>query len=126
MSRTAKVWHAAGATLRIQCKLRPSGSVPAVFNADDTLQAGLYQSSVEAPVLAPTVGWATTDANNQPQTGYDQGQVMVTLTATQAALLQGGVTYNLEVERCLAADTGRVNPEAIASIPISVRRKNAQ
>lgn len=126
MSRTAKVWKGAGASLRVQCRIRPGGSVPAVFNSDDVLAAGLYQSGVETAVFSPSVSWNTVAADGTSQTGYDQGQVLVTITATQAGLLQPSVTYNLEIERYLAGDSARANPESIASVPISVRRRNAQ
>ena len=120
MSRSAKIWQGRATDLPIQCYVRPTGSVPAVFSADDALTAAVYQSKVSTPVFTPEVGWYTRFG---AQTGYDQGQVLVRIPAAQSALLQPTITYTLAVARTLASDPD--NPEEIASIPLVIRNVNA-
>ena len=48
----------------------------------------------QTAVFQPTVGWYTA---NSTQTGYTQGQVLVSPTAAQSATLEQNGTYSLEV-----------------------------
>jgi hypothetical protein len=125
MSRSIKIWKGYARDIPIQCVLIPTGSTPAVFGPADTLTAAMYQSGVDAAVFEPTVGWYTKDNQDGPtQTGYDQGEVLVSVTNEEAALLQPSVPYNLIVVWSPASNPTQSAP--VASIPITVRNRNAQ
>ena len=68
----------------IQCYLRGSGTTPAIYNADDTLTAAVRPSRQTGNVFAPAIAWYTAD---NTQSGYGQGQVEASFSATQMASL---------------------------------------
>jgi hypothetical protein len=106
--------------LPIQCYLRGSGTVPAVFNASDTLTAGIVQHGQTAPIFAPTIGWYTKIST---QTGYGQGQVQAAGTTAQAALLVPTDSYTLLIWRALSGDSA--DPELVARIPLTIESLTA-
>jgi hypothetical protein len=118
-ARIAKVWQGLARKLPIQCYLLPSGTVPAVFNADDILAAAVYQVGVAAPIFTPAVGWRTKDPVGNTQLGYDLGQIEVSIVEDESALLQPTIPYTLVVTRALAADPDQA--ESIVSMAIKVR-----
>ncbi len=80
--------------LPVQAWLR-GGATKAAFSAGDTLVASVLQQNVSTPIFQPTVTWYT--AGNT-QTGYGQGQVVVSGTNAQAALLMPRGPYTLVVD----------------------------
>lgn len=64
------------------------------FSANDVLTAYVYQGQNLVPLFNPTVTWFT---NNGTQTGFGQGQVLVSIANAQAATLDEGGTYSLQV-----------------------------
>jgi hypothetical protein len=77
----------------LQAWNRGSQTAPA-FAAGDTLAAYVYAGSSQAQLFAPAVAWYTAGGT---QTGYAQGQVLVSPTAAQTATLEAGGTYTLIV-----------------------------
>jgi hypothetical protein len=72
---------------------RGSQTAPA-FGASDTIAAYVYPGQSQAQLFAPAVSWYTA---GDTQTGYGQGQVMVSMTAAQSATLEAGGRYTLIV-----------------------------
>lgn len=102
--------------LCLQCRYR--GGATAAFAAGDSISAAIYQWRVATPVCTPEVAWYT--ASNS-QTGYDQGQILVSLTNDQAALLQptgGPLGYSLVVTWTPAALPSKSAP--IVLLPLTV------
>lgn len=91
------------------------GSVKAVYASGDTLAAGIYAHGSSSALFNPTIGWFT---NGGLQTGYDQGQVLASVSATQAATLEVSGSYTLLVTNTPAADPTRTYP--IARIALRV------
>lgn len=79
----------------LQCWLDGSRTA-ATFAATDALAAYVYRGQDQAQLFAPAVDWYTAGAT---QTGYDQGQVQVTITSAQSAALEANGTYTLVVWR---------------------------
>lgn len=69
------------------------GSATAFTNAD-TFTARVHRGQDQAPLFAPIVTWDTRDGT---QTGYEQGQVLVSGLAADTAALDGAGNYHLEV-----------------------------
>ena len=90
----------------LQCWNRGAQSAP-VFLADDVMTAYVYRGQDQSTVFSPTVAWYT---KNSTQTGYDQGQVLVTITSAQAALLSENGEYSLIVWR---TPNGSAETEAV-------------
>jgi hypothetical protein len=80
--------------LPIQAWLR-GGATKAVFGTGDAIVASVLQRNVAAPIFQPSVAWYTA---NSTQNGYGQGQVMVSGTNAQSALLTPGGAYTLVVD----------------------------
>ncbi len=90
---------------------------PASYQPGDTLTgAYLYRNRSTTPVFQPTVQWFT---NGNTQTGYQQGQLLVSVTNAQAALLQPTVGYTLVVKLSPATDPSR--SYAIVRLPVDVK-----
>jgi hypothetical protein len=77
---------------------------PAVYGAGDTLEAEVRAYQAGAAIFVPDVAWYTAGGD---QTGYEQGQVLVSYTATQAALLQPTLPHTLLVWRTPSGDVDR-------------------
>jgi len=60
----------------------------------------VYQSRSATALFSPAVTWYTA---NSTQTGYDQGQVLVSYTIAQSAQLVPTGSYTLVVSRAPAA-----------------------
>jgi hypothetical protein len=93
------------------------GIEPATYQASDILSASVMPPLSATPLFTPQVGWYT---NQNTQTGYDQGQTVVTYSAAQAALLMPTITYTIEVERAPASDP--TNTELIVRAKLPVER----
>ena len=89
----------------LQCWQRGAITAP-VFAAGDTLAAYVYPGQSQARLFAPAVIWYT--ASNT-QTGYGQGQVLVSVTAAQSATLEAAGEYTLLVW-WTAADASKTAP----------------
>lgn len=87
------------ADLPWQCKTRDVKS--SVYAAGDTLTAQVYASGATTPLFSPTVGWFTAGTT---QTGYDQGQVITTVSNAQSAQMLAPNSYTLLVSRQLASN----------------------
>jgi hypothetical protein len=74
-----------------------------VYAQNDTLTAYLYQGQNLAPIDTLAVQWYT---GNPPgsQTGYGQGQVLVSVTNAQSATLEAAGTYAIGVQWTPAAN----------------------
>jgi hypothetical protein len=103
-------------TVAFQCFVRGTGTVAAVFNSTDTLTSSVIQSQQTASIFSPTPVFYTA---NSTQTGYDQGQVQVTGTKAQAAMLVPSTSYTLEVWRTLTSDSS--NPDLIVRAPLVIK-----
>jgi hypothetical protein len=79
--------------LPMQCVLRGARG-NAVFQSGDQLQAFVYQGVSTTPLFLPTVAWYTASGT---QNGYDQGQVIVSATSAQGALLTPNGLYTVSV-----------------------------
>jgi hypothetical protein len=64
------------------------------YASGDTLAAYVYQGQSDTVLFAPSVTWYTAGST---QTGYTQGQVLVSITGAQSALLEQNGTYTLQV-----------------------------
>jgi hypothetical protein len=77
----------------LQAVNRGGKTFPA-FAAGDALTAQVFAGQNQTALFTPTVGWYTAGGT---QTGYGQGQVLVSITAAQAATLELNGTFTLEV-----------------------------
>jgi hypothetical protein len=115
MSSPVPIVTGAAVDLGIQTYLRGSGSQPASYASGDTLTAGVYQSRQSSALFTPTVTWYTA---NSTQTGYTQGQVVVSWTDAQGALLIPTISYTLVVFWAPASSPSKVAP--IVRIPLTI------
>ena len=83
------------------------GSVAAVYAAADTLAAKVIPHHSVTAAFTPTVDWYTAGGT---QNGYDQGQVVVAISAAQSALLEVSGNYTLLVEVTPASDPTNTYP----------------
>jgi hypothetical protein len=96
------------------------GITQAAYSVDDTLTAYCYQARLATAIFQPAVGWYT---GNPPgsQNGYDQGQVVISITNAQSALLNPTIAYTLLVKWSPAADSSKtaaiVRVKLIVSAP---------
>jgi hypothetical protein len=107
----------AAADFALQCWNR-GGQTRAAFASGDTLSAAIYQVTVPTPVCQPAVEWYTAAGT---QTGYDQGQIVVSPTNTDSASLQptgGSVQYTLVVTWTPAAQPSKSAP--LVRLPLTV------
>jgi hypothetical protein len=103
-------------TIAFQCFVRGTGTVAAVFNSTDTLTSSVIQSQQTVAIFNPTPVFYTA---NSTQNGSDQGQVQVTGTKAQAAMLVPSTSYTLEVWRTLVSDPS--NPDLIVRAPLVIK-----
>jgi hypothetical protein len=83
----------AAADFPVQTWNRGNASKP-VYTSADALTAYCYQGRSLTALFSPAVAWYTA---NSTQTGYDQGQVLLSITSMQAALLTPGGAYSVVV-----------------------------
>jgi hypothetical protein len=74
----------------------PDGTTPQAGDllAGDVLTASVWAGQREASIFAPAVVWYTAGGT---QTGYSNGQVQVTITAAQSAMLDAAGVYQLQI-----------------------------
>lgn len=90
-----------GANYAIQCWNRGGLAAPS-FQRSDLMIASVVQDGVVATVATPVVGWY---APGGTQTGYDQGQIVISIPAAQSTMQPSGgpVSYALVVTWASAA-----------------------
>ena len=96
-------------------------SSAAVFAAGDVPSATLLQGSM-TPIGAPSASWYTAPdptTNAPTQTGYEQGQLLASLSASDTALLSPGLATLLIHVVPAAAPT---QPELVARVRLVVER----
>jgi hypothetical protein len=98
----------------VQCKAQ--GGIDAVFAQGDALSAEVWPANLSSRLLVASASWYTSKGR---QTGYDQGQVVLSLTSAQSATLQPSGRYWLRVFRTLS---GTSETEEIATVLLKVRR----
>jgi len=81
------------------------GNTPSAYGASDPLAAYVYQGRSATALFSPAVAWYTA---NSTQTGYGQGQVVVSYTGAQSAQLVPTGSYTLVVTRAPAANMSKV------------------
>jgi hypothetical protein len=91
------------------------GVEAAAYQASDILSAAVVPYRSSTPVFIPQVDWYT---NQNTQTGYDQGQTLVTYSAAQAASFVPSVTYTILVRRAPAADPTNTELIVRARLPV--------
>lgn len=64
------------------------------YASGDTLTAMIWSGDDQAVLCSPATAWYTA---NGTQTGFDQGQVLVSISSVQSALLVPGGTYSIQV-----------------------------
>jgi hypothetical protein len=92
MSAPLEIVVGSHADFPLQCWNR-GGQTQATFGASDVMTASVYRGQDEAALFAPTVAWYTADGG----TGYGTGRVTATILTAQAATLEPGGEYTLEV-----------------------------
>lgn len=90
---------------------------PAMYAQGDTLSAEVWPASLPSRLFAASASWYTSKGR---QSGYDQGQVIGSLTSAQSATLQPTGRYYLRIWRALAADPSE--SEEIATVLLIARK----
>ena len=93
MSVQLTIVQGSAADWPLQAQNRGGSSTP-TFGSSDTLTATVWVGVDQTALFQPAVAWYTA---NGTQTGYGQGQVLVSPTAAQSATLEQNGTYSLEV-----------------------------
>jgi hypothetical protein len=74
------------------------GYTAPIYTVSDTFTASVYRGQDQPVLFTGVVTWNTTDPDTgAAQTGYDQGQIVVSLTAANTATLEPGGLYLLDV-----------------------------
>jgi hypothetical protein len=111
----------------IQLQCRTLAATCARYAAGDTLSAAVYQWGIDATGVAnATCAWDTAKdpATGTPrQTGYEEGQVILSIPSAESAKLVPGVRYVAIATRTMAADG--TQSEKIAVVELVVRRVSA-
>jgi hypothetical protein len=81
--------------------IQAHGDPAAEFAADDLLTANFYAYGNPVSIFSPAVTWYTA---GQTQTGWEQQQIVASIGAGQAALLQPSIRYVLDIFRAAASD----------------------
>jgi hypothetical protein len=81
-----------------------------VFTSASVLSANVWEGQNQASLFQPTVSWATTLPTIPPttQTGYDQGQVSLSIAAAQTIGLDPGGEYYLLIDETTGGVTAPV------------------
>jgi hypothetical protein len=95
MSTTLEITVGSHEDYPLQCWNRGAKSAP-VFLPSDVMTAYLYVGLAQAQLLTLAVTWYTKGGT---QTGYDQGQVLLTITSAQSAPLIADATYTIIIWR---------------------------
>ena len=64
------------------------------YGATDVLSAAVYRYRSAQPLFQPTVSWRVV-GDQATQTGYDEGQVVVSMTGAQTGLMVPTIPYTL-------------------------------
>jgi hypothetical protein len=92
------------------------GSItPAAYALGDVLVCNCYRSGTTTALFQPAVTFYTKNGN---QTGYTEGQLLISLSNAQASLLVPGIRYGLEVTWSPLLNLTKV--AAIVRIPLVV------
>jgi hypothetical protein len=97
--------------LPIQCRL--PGGLPGAMSGGDVLQMAVVPIGQSVILFTPTAGWYTA---GDTQTGYDQGQIVASWEASDAALMQASIRYALEVYWAPGAAPSRL--QLVAWVPL--------
>jgi hypothetical protein len=84
------------------------GNTEAFYGAEDTIAAYCYQARTTTPLFQPVVSWYTAGG---VQTGYLEGQVSISISDAQSAILVPTIGYTL-----LVAWSAAATPSKIAAI----------
>jgi hypothetical protein len=95
----------------------------AIFTEADTLTGYVYQGRSAAPLFQPAIAWYTAPgpSGTPTQTGYQQGQVLVSGTNAQGALLGPTGSYTLVVDWSPAANPSKTAPIVRMKLPVEAR-----
>lgn len=105
MAEDLEITIGAHADFPLQCWNRGGETTPS-FGPSDLLSAYVYLGQDQGPLFAATVAWLVADPDTGAvQTGYDQGQIVVTIASSQSATLEPNGTYSLLVWRTPAGAT---------------------
>jgi hypothetical protein len=113
MSAQFKIVKGSRADYPLQTWNRGSMSAPA-YAPSDTFTATISRGQDQVSLFAPTITWYTA---NSTQTGYDQGDVVLSISASQSATLEAGGTYSgaiwwTQQTMCVGRFTLSVEPAA--------------
>jgi hypothetical protein len=89
-----------------------SGKPPRTMTGGDTITLAVAPSRQTAALFAPTFSWYTPGG----QTGYDQGQIVASLSNAQGAMIWPSNCYDLLAWWTPAASPGRT--QLVARVPI--------
>ncbi len=79
-----------------------------VFNSASILSASVWEGQNQTSLFSPVVSWATSTPLVTSQTGYDQGQVALSIAAVQTATLDPAGEYYLLIDETTAGVTAPV------------------
>jgi hypothetical protein len=106
----------AAADYPVQTWLRGGASKAAYASGSgDTLVGSVYQGSTPAAIFNPTVVWYTASST---QTGYLEGQILISITNAQAALLVPRGAYVVVVQWTPASSSSKTAPIARMILPV--------
>jgi hypothetical protein len=98
--------------LPIQCRLI-GGIIPGIMGASDSVTINVVPSRQTVALFSPTFSWYTAGGS---QTGYDQAQVLASISNAQASLLMPSALYDIAVWWTPAGSPGRA--QLVARVPI--------
>lgn len=98
----------------VQTWLRGS-TTPAAYALGDVLVGNCYRSGTTMALFQPAVTFYTKSGS---QTGYTEGQILISLSNNQASLLAPGIRYGLEVTWSPQLNLTKV--AAIVRVPLVV------
>jgi len=85
------------------------GLTKAAYANGDTLTGYCYPAKSTTALFQPAVSWYTA---NSFQTGYDQGQIVISISGAQSALLVAGNPFTLLVTWSPAGQPAKIAPIA--------------
>jgi hypothetical protein len=97
------------------------GVQPAAYSAGDTLVGYVYQTPRSpAPLFTATVTWYTAPGStgSPTQTGYDEGQVLFSISNAQGALLVPSLVYTVVVVWAAAATPSKTETIVRIALPV--------
>lgn len=96
MSAQFKIVRSSSAYYPLQTWNRGSMSAPA-YASSDTFLAKISRGQDQVSLFAPTITWYTQSPTGGTQTGYEQGDVLMYISAAQSATLEANGTYSGEI-----------------------------